>query len=85
MSLQSQPKSSLTLDKCKKNKPYIITSIALNDNSTKARFASLGISKGMCFRLLYTSLKDATLSIQINQSLIALRNDEAMFIGVQAL
>ncbi len=73
----------MTLNQCQKQHDYAITSVILPNESTKERFASLGLVDGAHFRLLYTSLNDLTFSIQLNCALVALRKEEAELINVE--
>ncbi len=75
----------MTLDKCQKDRNYQIASVDMKDKIIQERFAAFGIVKGAIVKLLCTSLKYATFSIQINNAQIALRKEEAKLIKVKSL
>lgn len=75
----------MTLDECQCDKSYCITKIHINDTLAQERLNSLGLVIGTPITPLCTSAKGATISIQANQTLIALRSEEAKQIEVTPL
>lgn len=72
----------MRLDECQCNHPYTITRILIGDIVAQDRFSSLGLVVGAKITPLYVSAKRATISIQVGQTLIALRSEEARQIEV---
>lgn len=77
--------SAITLDDCKPNHCYKITSIHFTNQAIKERLASFGIVRGALCTILCATPNKATLSIQVNQTLVALRQEEAKLIFVEPI
>ncbi|MDL0079496.1 MULTISPECIES: FeoA family protein [Helicobacter] len=75
----------MNLDACAYNHSYKVTAINLEDSIAKERLASLGIVAGVIITILQTSAKKATISVQVHQTIIALRNEEARQIQVELI
>jgi len=74
----------MTLDKVDIGKEVIITNITANDE-LKKRFYSFGIIEGAIIKIEAVSLKKNTLEINVDDTLIALRIDEAKTIKVKSI
>jgi len=74
----------MTLDQVKIGQKFLIKDITANDE-LKKRFYSFGIIKGANVKLEAMSLKKNTLEINIEDTLIALRIDEAKTIKIKNL
>lgn len=75
----------MKLDTCKYNCSYKVTAINVEDIVAKERLASLGIVIGALITSLQTSAKKATISVQVHQTIIALRSEEARQIEVEPM
>lgn len=75
----------MKLDTCEHNRSYKVTAINLEDIVAKERLASLGIVIGAGITSLQTSAKKATISVQVHQTIIALRSEEARQIEVEPM
>lgn len=76
--------AKMTLDQCECNHDYKISSITLGSDAAKERFESLGIIVGAILTPLCISPKKATMSVQVNQTLVAMRSEEAKHIKVES-
>ena len=74
----------MTLDQVKIGQKFLIKDITANDE-LKKRFYSFGIIKGANVKLEAMSLKKNTLEINVEDTLIALRIDEAKTIKIKNL
>ncbi|MGX2970800.1 FeoA family protein [Helicobacter sp. T3_23-1059] len=74
-----------TLDKCKPNHCYKISSIHFPSSAIKERLASFGVVRGALCTMLCIAPNKSTLSIQVNQTLVALREEEARLICVEPI
>lgn len=77
--------NAITLDECKPNHCYKITSIHFTNQAIKERLASFGVVRGALCTILCAAPNKATLSIQVNQTLVALRGEEAKLIFVEPI
>lgn len=77
--------NACTLDKCTPNQCYKIYSIKFTSKAIKERLASFGVVSGALCTMLYAAPSKSTLSIQVNQTLIALRQEEAQLICVEPI
>jgi len=74
----------MRLDKVKIGQKFLIKDIIANEE-LKKRFYSFGIIKGANVKLEAMSLKKNTLEINVEDTLIALRIDEAKTIKIKNL
>ena len=72
----------MTLDKLNKGDVATITKLDCNDEF-KSRFYSFGIIEGADVEIKAVSLKKQTIEVNVEDTLIALRFDEAKLIEVQ--
>lgn len=75
----------MKLDTCEYNRSYKVAAINVEDIVAKERLASLGIVIGALITSLQTSAKKATISVQVHQTIIALRSEEARQIEVEPM
>lgn len=83
--LETTTLNAITLDECKPNQCYKITSIHFTNQAIKERLASFGVVRGALCTILCAAPNKATLSIQVNQTLVALRGEEAKLIFVEPI
>lgn len=83
--LETTTLNAITLDECKPNHCYKITSIHFTNQAIKERLASFGVVRGALCTILCAAPNKATLSIQVNQMLVALRGEEAKLIFVEPI
>ena len=83
--LETTTLNVITLDECKPNHCYKITSIHFTNQAIKERLASFGVVRGALCTILCAAPNKATLSIQVNQTLVALRGEEAKLIFVEPI
>ena len=74
-------KNTFSLDTVDLNKPVIVTDI-LCDNHSKRRFLDLGIIKGTLITPLFRSPFSDPTAYEINNTVIAIRKEDANLIKV---
>ena len=74
-------KNTFSLDTVELNKPVIVTDI-LCDNHSKRRFLDLGIIKGTLITPLFRSPFSDPTAYKINNTVIAIRKEDANLIKV---
>ena len=74
-------KNTFSLDTVDLNKPVIVTDI-LCDNHSKRRFLDLGIIKGTLITPLFRSPFSDPTAYEINNTVIAIRKEDASLIKV---
>ena len=74
-------KNTFSLDTVELNKPVIVTDI-LCDNHSKRRFFDLGIIKGTLITPLFRSPFSDPTAYEINNTVIAIRKEDANLIKV---
>ena len=74
-------KNTFSLDTVELNKPVIVTDI-LCDNHSKRRFLDLGIIKGTLITPLFRSPFSDPTAYEINNTVIAIRKEDASLIKV---
>ena len=74
-------KNTFSLDTVELNKPVIVTDI-LCDNHSKRRFLDLGIIKGTLITPLFRSPFSDPTAYEINNTVIAIRKEDANLIKV---